>query len=159
MTFPHLASGAKPPPPTYRYSYTNLGNVAFNNFSGGAKAYGLSEPDASRVMIAVGGGYTQPSPNYAGVWDVTSRGALLSTSTLPNSIKWSAAVNDAGLIAYYGHSAFTGTRAGWPGTGPCRCLAATSRSPIIDSQRSLAVTWEMIHELRAAELSRMRPRM
>lgn len=116
-----LKGGGKPaPPPAYRFGYTNFGNVAFNNFGGGAKGYGLSEPDADGVMTAVGGGSSTPSPNFDAVWEATSSGVLLSTATLPNSTKSTVAVNDAGMIAYYGYSTTQAAYAGMvdvPGVG------------------------------------------
>lgn len=113
-------AGKPAPPPAYRYGYTNLSNAGFNNFSGGAKGYGLSEPDAYGVMTAVGGGSSTPSPVYDAVWDTTSNGVLVSTGTLPNSTRSTVAVNDSGMIAYYGYSPARSVGAGMvdvPGVG------------------------------------------
>lgn len=107
ISFLHLVSEAKPPappPPAFRFGYTILGAVGFNNFGGGAKGYGLSEPDTNGVLTAVGGGISTPSPDYAAGWEATASGVLLSIGTLPNSTKSTVAVNDSGMIAYYGYS-------------------------------------------------------
>lgn len=95
-------AGKPAPPPTYRYGYTSLGQVAYYNYD--SKSYGITEPDADGVRLIVGGGnWSRPSPDYATAWEATPDG-VLSANVLPGSRRGPAAVNDAGMIAYWGYS-------------------------------------------------------
>lgn len=104
-SIPALAQkgGGKPgPTPVYPYKFTDLGQVAYDRYD--SKAYGITEPDADGVLLIVGGGEVgRPGPDYATAWEATP-GGVLSANVLPGSRKGTAAVNDAGMIAYYGYS-------------------------------------------------------
>lgn len=95
---------APPPPPVYPYKFTSLGQVGYNNIGGGAKAYGINEADQDNLVLVVGGGSSTPSPEYATLWQVTASGGLVSAAPLPDSIRATVAVNDAGMIAFCGYS-------------------------------------------------------
>jgi probable HAF family extracellular repeat protein len=111
LTAAHLAHGGKgkPPPAAYPYKFTDFGAPAYASST--SKAYGMTEPNADGVSLIVGGGVATPSPNFATAWTATPDG-LLSAGVIPGSNGGTVAVNDAGMIAYFGYSESQGAYAG-----------------------------------------------
>lgn len=146
-TTPTLAGkggGQKPPPPPPPpiYKFTDLGQPVFAN-GGGAPSYDVTEPDEFGELLIVGGGIATPSPASATVWEATA-GGVVSVSTVSNSQQGRAAVNEAGMIAFYGYSASKAARVGMvslPGVGTVEFLTSDYRPQAINNFGEVVLTW------------------